>query len=153
MITLAQRIEELRMQKGISRVALAQTLGLPKMSIEKFETGRLTPNREQQEKLARYFDVSVPYLKGEADDPGTMGSWLSGNLPPEEEVTMPQRTGVKKQAASSAPVASSGSVSGALFQSESFKQVLREAVLDVLRSPEGQKILSNAIRKEMQSGK
>ena len=49
MITLAQRIEALRTERGLSRPALSQALGFPKNAAEKFETGRQTPTREQQE--------------------------------------------------------------------------------------------------------
>ena len=68
MVTIAQRIEALRTEKGISRPALAAAVKLPRMSIEKFETGRQTPSQEQQKMLAAYFGVSVSYLKGESDD-------------------------------------------------------------------------------------
>lgn len=64
MVTLAQRLEELRTARGLSRPALAAELGLPRMSIEKFETGRQTPSQEQQKKLAAYFEVPLPYLRG-----------------------------------------------------------------------------------------
>lgn len=43
MITLAQRIEALRTERGLSRPALSQALGFPKNAAEKFETGRQTP--------------------------------------------------------------------------------------------------------------
>ena len=49
MVTMAQRIEALRTEKGLSRPALAAALGLPRLSIEKFETGRQTPSQEQQQ--------------------------------------------------------------------------------------------------------
>ena len=48
---MAQRIEALRTEKGLSRPALAAARGLPRLSIEKFETGRQTPSQEQQQKL------------------------------------------------------------------------------------------------------
>ena len=54
MVTLAQRIEALRTERGLSRPALAAELGLPKGAVEKFETGRQTPSREQQETRAGY---------------------------------------------------------------------------------------------------
>ena len=57
MITIGQRIEELRTQRGMSRPALSAALGLPKTAMEKFETGRQTPTQEQQEKLAAFFGV------------------------------------------------------------------------------------------------
>ena len=52
MVTLAQRLEELRTERGLSRPALSAELGFPKNAVEKFETGRQTPTREQQEKIA-----------------------------------------------------------------------------------------------------
>ena len=64
MVALAQRITELREERGMSRPALAQALGFPKPAIEKFETGRLTPSQEQQQKLADFFEVSLFYLQG-----------------------------------------------------------------------------------------
>ena len=68
MITLAQRIEALRTERGLSRPALSQALGFPKNAAEKFETGRQTPTREQQEKMAAFFGVSLFYLRGESND-------------------------------------------------------------------------------------
>ena len=43
MITLAQRITELRTQKGMSRPELSLALGLPKTAVEKFGAGRDAP--------------------------------------------------------------------------------------------------------------
>ena len=57
MVTMAQRIEALRTEKGLSRPALAAALGLPRLSIEKFETGRQTPSQEQQQKRETVLDV------------------------------------------------------------------------------------------------
>ena len=42
-----------------------------------------------------------------------------------------------------------GAVFSALVNSKSFQTMIRSVVLDVLRSPEGQDILRQAIRKEM----
>ena len=64
MTSISKRIEQLRGKKGLSRPALAAALGFPKTSIEKFETGRLTPNQEQQKALAAFFGVSAEYLRG-----------------------------------------------------------------------------------------
>ena len=68
MVTIAQRLCELRTEKNLSRPALSEALGLPRMTVEKFETGRLTPSAEQQTKIASFFGVSVPYLRGESGD-------------------------------------------------------------------------------------
>ena len=63
MITMAQRIEALRTERGLSRPALSAALGFPKTAVEKFETGRQTPTQDQQDKLASYFGVSLFYLR------------------------------------------------------------------------------------------
>ncbi len=62
MVTLAQRIEELRTQRGLSRPALAAALSLPKMSIEKFETGRQSPTKEQAQLLNTLCQCNHSYL-------------------------------------------------------------------------------------------
>ena len=78
MVTMAQRIEELRMARNMSRPALAAALGLPKTAVEKFETGRQTPTQEQQDKLAAFFGVSIFYLRGESSDKTKMEDWMDG---------------------------------------------------------------------------
>ena len=150
MVTMAQRIEELRTKKAMSRPALAAALGLPRLSIEKFETGRQTPTQEQQQKLASAFGVSIAYLRGETDDPTSMDNWLSGAVPAEDPVVLPKA--VRK--ATAAVVAQSGgsgksdgAVFSALLKSDSFKALVRETVLDVLKSPEGQVLLAKAAKK------
>ena len=67
MVTLAKRLEQLRTERGLTRQGLSAALGLPRNAIEKFETGRQTPTKEQQTKLAAFFEVSMLYLQGESD--------------------------------------------------------------------------------------
>ena len=151
MVTMAQRIEELRTKKAMSRPALAAALGLPRLSIEKFETGRQTPTQEQQQKLASAFGVSIAYLRGETDDPTSMDNWLNGAIPAEAPVVLPKAV----RRATAAVVAQSGdsgkndggAVFSALLKSDSFKALVRETVLDVLKSPEGQALLAKASKK------
>ena len=149
MVTMAQRIEALRTEKGLSRPALAAALGLPRLSIEKFETGRQTPTKDQQDKLAEYFGVSLFYLRGESSDRTRMENWLSGAVP-QEDVVLPKA--VRK--ATAAVVAQSGdsgrsdgAVFSALLKSDSFKALVRETVLEVLKSPEGLALLAKAVKK------
>ena len=147
MTSISQRIEELRSKKGISRPAMAAALGFPKISIEKFETGRLTPNQEQQKKMAEYFGVSVEYLRGESNDPTTMDNWLSGNVPEDEPevVIQPKKTIVASAESSNndtAPLT-------AMLKSEAFRALVRETVVEVLKSNEGQKMIANAVKSEM----
>ena len=154
MVTIAQRIEALRTQKGMSRPGLSAALGMPRQAVEKFETGRLTPNQEQQAKIAAYFGVSVAYLRGEAEDPeslGLGGTWLSGNYDVEEPAAPKRpvaRPAVVAQSSGSAPKEDSA-VFNALLKSKSFQTVLQSAVLEVLRSPEGQELIAKAVRREL----
>ncbi|MCQ2447857.1 MAG: helix-turn-helix domain-containing protein [Oscillibacter sp.] len=147
MVNMAQRIEALRIQKGMSRPELAAALGLPRMSIEKFETGRQTPNQEQQQKLAGYFGVSLFYLKGETDDPTSMDNWLNGEVPKEEPVNIPKVVARTIVAQSSDSGKSDGAVFNALLKSDSFRAMVKDTVLEVLRSPEGQQLIAKAMKK------
>ena len=148
MVTLAQRLEALRTERGLSRPALSAALGFPKTAMEKFETGRQTPTQEQQRKLADYFSVTLPYLRGESDDPSEGDSWLSGNVPAEEPVRTPVALPVRSKPRPAA-VQEDGAVFGALLKSPSFQAMMRAAALEALRSPEGQELLAKAVRREL----
>ena len=149
MVTMAQRIEALRTEKGLSRPALAAALGFPRMAVEKFETGRQTPSKEQQEKMANFFGVSLFYLKGESNDRTRQENWMDGDFIDDEPVFTPApRKSVRSAVQSSAP-AEQGTLMDSFVSSKSFQDMVRAAVLDVLRSPEGQNLLTQAIRKEL----
>ena len=148
MITLSQRIEELRTERGLSRPALAAALGLPKTAVEKFETGRQTPTREQQDKLANYFGVSLFYLRGESNDRTRQETWMDLSYDQDE----PGFTPIPPKAPKAAPQPThqeQGSMADAFLNNKAFQELVRATVLEVLRSPEGQEILSRTVRKEL----
>lgn len=149
MITLAQRIEELRTQKGLSRPALSAALHFPKNAVEKFETGRQTPSREQQEQMAAFFGVSLFYLRGESNDPTRQETWMDGDFQDDEPAPTPAPRRVQRAAAPSQPSGEQGTLLDSFMGSKAFQDMVRAAVLDALRSPEGQSILTQAIRKEL----
>ena len=151
MITMAQRIEALRTERGLSRPALSAALGFPKTAVEKFETGRQTPTQDQQDKLASYFGVSLFYLRGESDDPTRMESWLNTGYVEEEPAPrpVPRPAAPKIVAQSSAAGQNDSNMFSAFMKSKSFQDLLRATVLDVLRSPEGQELIARAVRKEV----
>lgn len=151
MVTMSQRIESLREERGLSRPALAAALGFPKNLPEKFETGRQTPTKEQQEKMAAFFGVSLFYLRGESGDRTRQDSWMDMSYDEAETlapVPAPQKN-VKASVASSGSGQEQATLFDALKNSKPFQETLRAAVLEVLRSPEGQELLSRAIRKEL----
>ena len=151
MITMAQRIEALRTERGLSRPALSAALVFPKTAVEKFETGRQTPTQDQQDKLASYFGVSLFYLRGESDDPTRMESWLNTGYVEEEPAPrpVPRPAAPKIVAQSSAAGQNDSNMFSAFMKSKSFQDLLRATVLDVLRSPEGQELIAKAVRKEV----
>ena len=151
MITMAQRIEALRTERGLSRPALSAALGFPKTAVEKFETGRQTPTQDQQDKLASYFGVSLFYLRGESDDPTRMESWLNTGYVEEEPAPrpVPRPAAPKIVAQSSAAGQNDSNMFSAFMKSKSFQDLLRATVLDVLRSPEGQELIAKAVRKDV----
>ena len=148
MVTMAQRIEELRTQQGLTRPALSVALGLPRNAVEKFETGRQTPTKEQQEKIATYFGVSLFYLKGESDDPTRQDSWMEGGFD-DGPGHVPMAPAPKRAAPQPAQPQGEGNLFDALLAGRQFKQAVQDAVLEVLRSPEGQELLAKAIRREL----
>ena len=158
MITMAQRIEELRTEKGLSRPGLSAALGFPKTAAEKFETGRATPTAEQQKKMADFFGVSLFYLKGESNDKTRQETWMDGDFVDDDEPVrpVPKRAvrPVPKRAVRPAPQPKSGggdqgTVFGSLLRTPAFQDMVRETVLEVLRSPEGQELLSRTVRREL----
>ena len=145
MVTMAQRIEALRTERNLSRPALASALGFPRMAPEKFETGRQTPSLDQQKKLADFFGVSLMYLRGENNDRTRMEDWMSGAFTDE-----PRPAPVVKPAAPKAvPAGEPGGMFDAFANSKKFQEALRSAMLDALKTPEGQKLLGEAIRREL----
>ena len=151
MVTLAQRIEELRTARGLSRPALAAALGFPRTAIEKFETGRQTPTQDQQNKLASYFGVSLSYLRGETNDPADMDDWMDGAFL--EEPAPAPAAPVPRPKKPTAAAVEQGSMFDAFLNSKKFQESLRAAVLDVLRSPDGKALLEKAVRRQIDAGK
>lgn len=145
MVNAAQRLEKLRDEKNVSRVQLAAALGLPRTTIEKFETGRLTPTKEQYEKLARFFGVSAAFLKGESDDPDDIRSWLTAGVPDEKPASAPKVAPVETKlvAQSGGKEKEDSAVFNLLLKSDAFKS----AVIEVLKSPEGQELIRKAMKR------
>lgn len=151
MVTLAQRITELRTDRGMSRPELSAALGLPKNAIEKFETGRQTPTQEQQAKMAAYFEVSPFYLRGESNDHTRQETWMDGGFVDDEPAPAPVRRAAPRPAPVSHGKDEGGSLLDPLMKNKAFQDMVRATVLEVLRSPEGQELLAQAVRGQLRS--
>lgn len=150
MVTLAQRMEALRTEKGLTRPALSTALGLPRNAMEKFETGRQTPTKEQQAKIAQYFGVSVEYLRGESDDPTSMSNWMTTALSEADDAPdVPARRVAPAPPKPQPASGQQGALLASLLSNKAFHDTLRAEILDVLRTTEGQELLSQIVKKEL----
>lgn len=59
------RIKQLRKNKRLTLAELGQDLDLPKGTLSRYENGIRVPKKETWQALADYFNVSIPYIKGE----------------------------------------------------------------------------------------
>jgi transcriptional regulator with XRE-family HTH domain len=60
----AQRLAELRKEKGLTQDALAALMGMSRPAFSLYEAGKREPDFELLQKLTVYFDVSSDYLLG-----------------------------------------------------------------------------------------
>ena len=149
MVTLAQRIEALRTEANLSRSALAAALGFPKGAFDKFETGRATPTKEQQEKMAAYFGVSLFYLRGESNDRTRQETWMDVAANEEEVRPSAPAHRVKPTQVYEPPREDGPTVWDTLLTSKQTQELLKNIVLETMRSPEGQAILAKAVEKAL----
>ncbi|MCL2846394.1 MAG: helix-turn-helix domain-containing protein [Firmicutes bacterium] len=63
----AQRLKELRTEKGLSLRKMASDLGIHHTSLGDYENSISQPNMEMLLKIAKYFGVTIGYLYGEED--------------------------------------------------------------------------------------
>lgn len=60
--TFGMRLQGAREQKGLTRKQVADATGIPVKSVEKFETGLMSPNVERLKSLTAVLDISTGYL-------------------------------------------------------------------------------------------
>ena len=63
----AERLLELRREKGISQATLAKSVEVSYAVVCYWETNRSEPTAPNLVKLADFFDVSIDYLLGRSD--------------------------------------------------------------------------------------
>ena len=80
-MTIADRIQSLRKQKGMSQEELADSVGVSRQSVSKWESEQATPDLDKVVIMSELFDVTTDYLlKGiepvKTDDHKTMADVL-----------------------------------------------------------------------------
>lgn len=63
----SDKLKELRNNAHISQSTLAKALFVSQQAVAKWEIGTASPNPEMIKKIAEYFDVSIDYLLGRAE--------------------------------------------------------------------------------------
>ena len=58
------RIKKARKDAGYTQLQVAESTGIPKSSISKYETGNLEPDLEKLAQLAKFYNVSINWLLG-----------------------------------------------------------------------------------------
>jgi transcriptional regulator with XRE-family HTH domain len=82
MKSFAERLKELRHEKGLSQMQLAKALNLSDAIICKWEKNQSEPTAPNILLIANYFDVSVAYLLNQEDEWGNVqlsSGLVSGN--------------------------------------------------------------------------
>lgn len=62
------RLKELRKEKKLTQKELAEETDIPYRTLQRWENGETDIKSDKAEKLADYFNVSVPYLLGYDND-------------------------------------------------------------------------------------
>ncbi len=63
----SERLKELRIEKRVGQVELANAIGASKGIISLWENGQREPKMSNLVSLAKYFEVSIDYLAGLED--------------------------------------------------------------------------------------
>ena len=66
------RLRQLREEKGVNQVEVAQHLNISRVTYSQYETGKRQMNYEALDLLAGYFCASIDYLLGRTDVRGAL---------------------------------------------------------------------------------
>lgn len=66
-----ERLKQLRKEKGLTQIELAQSLGVSSGTVAMWETGKRKPQFETLNKLCDLFDRNLSYFVGSSDTPTT----------------------------------------------------------------------------------
>ncbi len=64
---IGSRLKELRLERGLTQVALAEILKIDKSTIAKYETNKIEPSISMLIAFVEFFQVSADYILGLVD--------------------------------------------------------------------------------------
>ena len=65
--TFGNRLRELRKERGLGQIKLAEVLGVSKSIISLWEIGTCEPTLSKLKEMAKFFGVTIDYLAGLED--------------------------------------------------------------------------------------
>lgn len=65
---MQNRLREVRNKTNLTLSSYSRMIGIPPNTLSRYETGKREPKLETWEKLANFWEVSVPYLQGYVDE-------------------------------------------------------------------------------------
>lgn len=68
LMTLGEKITELRKNKNLSQIQLAEQLGVSRQAISKWESGNTMPGIDSIIEISNFFDVTIDSLLKDEDD-------------------------------------------------------------------------------------
>lgn len=89
-MTTGDRIIQLRKKRGLTRIELAETLGIPQTTLRNYEMNLREPKYELLIQIANEFQVSTDYLLGVTDDPEQKNSDMDESIS-EEDIKLAAR--------------------------------------------------------------
>jgi transcriptional regulator with XRE-family HTH domain len=66
---MGQNLKKLRLDKGLSQIAMQMQTGIEQSLISKYENGERIPPTDTLILLADYFDTNIDYLLDRTDNP------------------------------------------------------------------------------------
>ena len=63
----AERMKELRLERGLTQEEVGKIIGVKRYSVYSYEKGRACPEMKGLVALADFFEVSMDYLAGRTD--------------------------------------------------------------------------------------
>jgi transcriptional regulator with XRE-family HTH domain len=74
----AKRLKQLRAERGVNQVELAQAMGVTQGTVGNWETAKREPDSDMLRKLAEYFAVPIDFLLGGDEELALITRRLAG---------------------------------------------------------------------------
>ncbi len=88
MIDISNKIKALRLEKNLKQKEVASAINIATNTLSQFENNKGRPSLEVLTSLADFFEVSVDYLIGRADDFGNVNVVTNGAELTKDEKTL-----------------------------------------------------------------